>query len=140
MEETLKQNGQTLSTARLIRRYSIILTLVLALFAFMMPQPEAKAMDPVTIAILAPIALQVGRAMMPYIIKGLTNMGRMGLKAGVELINVFRLPLGILQLTLMIPFGAFYSGLQNTVIGFIAPFKMAFFVLMMPVAAFGIGL
>ncbi len=140
LEETLKQNGQTLSTARLIRRYSIILTLVLALFAFMMPQPEAKAMDPVTIAILAPIALQVGRAMMPYIIKGLTNMGRMGLKAGVELINVFRLPLGILQLTLMIPFGAFYSGLQNTVIGFIAPFKMAFFVLMMPVAAFGIGL
>ena len=133
LEQLLKQNERMFSAARLIRRYSIVLTLMVALFAFMAPQPEAKAMDPVTIAILAPIAIQVGKAMMPYIIKGLTNMGRMGL-------NVFRLPLGILQLTLLAPFGAFYSGLQNTVIGFIAPFKMAFFVLMMPVAAFGIGL
>ena len=140
LEQLLKQNERMFSAARLIRRYSIVLTLMVALFAFMAPQPEAKAMDPVTIAILAPFAIQVGKAMMPYIIKGLTNMGRMGLKAGVELINVFRLPLGILQLTLLAPFGAFYSGLQNTVIGFIAPFKMAFFVLMMPVAAFGIGL
>ena len=130
LEQLLKQNERMFSAARLIRRYSIVLTLMVALFAFMAPQPEAKAMDPVTIAILAPIAIQVGKAMMPY----------MGLKAGVELINVFRLPLGILQLTLLAPFGAFYSGLQNTVIGFIAPFKMAFFVLMMPVAAFGIGL
>lgn len=97
-------------------------------------------MDPVTIAILAPIAIQVGKAMMPYVIKGLANMGRMGLKAGVELINVLRLPLGILQLTLLLPFGTFYSGLQNLVIGFIAPFKMAFFTIMIPVAAFGIGL
>ena len=106
LEQLLKQNERTFSVARRIRRYSIVLTLMVALFAFMAPQPEAKAMDPVTIAILAPIAIQVGKAMMPYIIKGLTNMGRMGRKAGVELINVFRLPLGILQLTLLAPFGA----------------------------------
>ena len=136
----MKQNEQTLSFARLLRRYSMLLTVAVMLFAFLAPRYEAQAMDPVTIAILAPIAIQVGKAMMPYVIKGLTNMGRMGLKAGVEIINIFRLPLGIIQLTLLAPFGMFYSGLQNTIIGFIAPFKMAFFILMMPVAAFGIGL
>ena len=140
LDAVLKQNERTFSVARTIRRYSLILTLLAVLFTFFAPRYEAQAMDPVTIAILAPIAIQVGKAMMPYIIKGLTNMGRMGLKAGVEIINIFRLPLGNLQLTLLAPFGMFYSGLQNTIIGFIAPFKMAFFILMMPVAAFGIGL
>ena len=76
----------------------------------------------------------------PKLIKAISNMGRMGLKAGVEIINIFRLPLGIIQLTLLAPFGMFYSGLQNTVIGFIAPFKMAFYILLLPVSAFGIGL
>ena len=137
----LKQDAWTaFGRCRLLRRYSATFTIIAVLFAFMIPQQEAAAMDPVTIAILAPIAIQVGKAMMPYVIKGLTNMGRMGIKAGIELINIFRLPLGLLQMTIMAPFGTFYSGLQNTVIGFIAPFKMAFFILLMPIAAFGVGL
>ena len=80
LEQLLKQNERMFSAARLIRRYSIVLTLMVALFAFMAPQPEAKAMDPVTIAILAPIAIQVGKAMMPYIEKQLSLYGSKGLK------------------------------------------------------------
>lgn len=140
LEETFKQRNPGFSAARLLRRYSLLLTVMAVMFAFFVPRYEARAMDPVTIAILAPIAIQVGKAMMPYLIKAISNMGRMGLKAGVEIINIFRLPLGIIQLTLLAPFGMFYSGLQNTVIGFIAPFKMAFYILLLPVSAFGIGL
>ena len=77
-----------------MRKYAVIFTISVMLFAFFYPQPEARAMDPVTIAVLAPIAIQVAKTMMPYIVRGLINMSRMGVKAGKELISILRLPLG----------------------------------------------
>ena len=97
-----------------MRKYAVIFTISVMLFAFFYPQPEAKAMDPVTIAILAPIAIQVAKTMMPYVVRGLINMSRMGVKAGKELISILRLPLGIIQVLLLFPWGRnFSSGLRN---------------------------
>lgn len=124
-----------------MRKYAVIFTISVMLFAFFYPQPEAKAMDPVTIAILAPIAIQVAKTMMPYIVRGLINMSRMGLKAGKELVSILRLPLGIIQVLLLFPWGRnFSSGLRNIGHGGVAPFMFAFYCLLLPFSAFGVGL
>ena len=123
-----------------MRKYAVILTLTVMMFAFFYPQPEARAMDPVTIAILAPIAIQVAKAMMPYVIRGMINMGRMGMKAGREMLNILRLPLGLVQVIFLWPWGRnFSSGLRNLGHGAVAPFMMTFYFLLLPFSAFGVG-
>ena len=118
----------------------MILTLTVMMFAFFYPQPEARAMDPVTIAVLAPIAIQVAKAMMPYVIRGMINMGRMGMKAGREMLSILRLPLGLVQVIFLWPWGRnFSSGLRNIGHGAVAPFMMAFYCLLLPFSAFGVG-
>lgn len=124
-----------------MRKYALLFTILVMLFAFFGPQPQAEAIDPVTIAILAPIAIQVVRTMMPYVLKALVNMSREGLKAGKEAINMLRLPLGVVQTFLLFPFGHNFSGgIRNIGYGCVAPFKLGFHVFMMPFAAFGVGL
>ena len=124
-----------------MRKYAVIFTISVMMFAFFYPQPEAKAMDPVTIAILAPIAIQMAKTMMPYVVRGLKNMGKMGLKAGKELVSVLRLPLGLIQVLLLFPWGRnFSSGIQNIGHGLIAPFIFAFYCVLLPFSAFGVGL
>jgi len=123
-----------------MRKYAVILTLTVMMFAFFYPQPEARAMDPVTIAILAPIAIQVAKAMMPYVIRGMINMGRMGMKAGREMLSILRLPLGLVQVIFLWPWGRnFSSGLRNIGHGAVAPFMMTFYILLLPFSAFGVG-
>ena len=125
----------------IMRKCAAILTVVVMMFAFFYPQPEAKAMDPVTIAVLAPIAIQVAKTMMPYVVRGMINMGRMGLKAGKQLISILRLPLGIFQVLLLFPWGRnFSSGLRNIGHGAVAPFMLAFYCVLLPFSAFGVGL
>ena len=124
-----------------MRKYAVIFTVIVMMFAFFYPQPEAKAMDPVTIAILAPIAIQVAKTMMPYILKGMVNMGRMGLKAGKQLVSILRLPLGIFQVLILFPWGRnFSSGIRNIGHGAVAPFLFAFYCVLLPFSAFGVGL
>ena len=124
-----------------MRKYAVIFTISVMLYAFFYPQPEARAMDPVTIAILAPIAIQVAKTMMPYVVRGLINMGRMGLKAGKELVSILRLPLGIFQVIFLFPWGRnFSSGIRNIGHGCVAPFMFAFYCLLLPFSAFGVGL
>lgn len=125
----------------IMRKYAAILTVVIMMFAFFYPQPEAKAMDPVTIAVLAPIAIQVAKTMMPYVIRGMINMGRMGLKAGKQLVSILRLPLGIFQVIFLFPWGRnFSSGLRNIGHGALAPFMFAFYCVLLPFSIFGVGL
>ena len=124
-----------------MRKYAVIFTISVMMFAFFYPEPEAKAMDPVTIAILAPIAIQVAKTMRPYIVRGMINLGRMGLKAGKELISILRLPLGIIQVLFLFPWGRnFSSGIRNIGHGFFAPFMFAFYCMLLPISAFGVGL
>ena len=46
--------------------------------------PRARAMDPVTLAILAPIALKAANAAKPYLIRAGLNTGRCLLKMGED--------------------------------------------------------
>ena len=78
-------------------------------------------------------AMAAAEKAQPYILRGLKG----GLKGfcdmGMDMIDIFRLPLGVLQVTLGAPFGYFKDGIRNVVLGFVAPFKLAFHTVMLPV-------
>ena len=123
-------------------RKFLIFILFTGLFSgwFFSSAPEAKAIDPVTIAILTPIAIKGAQIAMPYVLKGLSNMGKASLKAFPDLINIFKLPIGLGMTLLMWPFrGCFVRGLSYTAQGLIAPFKLTFHIIMIPIAAFGVN-
>jgi hypothetical protein len=101
------------------------------------PVPKAKAMDPVTIAILAPILLPYAKAAAAYAIKGAVRAAPGLLNAGLEILNILRLPLGFLQVFLGWPFGLFGAGIHNIIKGFIAPFLFIKEILCLPLYFFG---
>ena len=113
--------------------------LVLLVSAFILPAPKAKAIDPVTLAILAPVAIKVAKEASPYIITGLKN-GAVGMmQVGKDMLEIFYLPWGVTQATLGLPFGGLAPGIKNVVVGSIAPFKMTFHTLMLPLYFCGIS-
>jgi uncharacterized protein YceK len=99
---------------------------------------EAKAMDPVTIAILAPIAIKAAQVAAPYVMRGLKSGGVHLLKMGKDVLEILYLPLGVVQCTLLAPFGQIGSGVQHIVKGGIAPFKLALDAVLLPISFFGV--
>jgi hypothetical protein len=119
----------------------IILPVALLVAVFIaFPAPEAKAMDPVTIALLTPVAIKVAQTASPYVIRGLINAGKGMIKVGKDMIDIFRLPLGLFQATLLAPFGQFKSGCRNLFKGGIAPVKMTLHTLLLPVLLTGVNM
>lgn len=111
-----------------------LLLIIMASFVFMLfPVPQAQAMDPVTIALLAPVAMAAAEKAQPYIVRGLKGGLKGFMDMGMDMVDIFRLPLGILQATLGMPFGFFKDGMRNMVLGGVAPFKLAFHAVMLPV-------
>jgi hypothetical protein len=106
---------------------------------FCLPRQEAQAMDPVTIALLAPVAIKVAKVASPYVLRGLKSAGVGMIKAGKAMIQIFLLPLGFLEMTFGAPFGFFKPGVKDTVKGAIAPFKFCFYTLMVPVRLCAVG-
>lgn len=121
-------------------RKGILVFLVVAFSIFIYPQPEAKAIDPVTIAILTPVAIKVAQVASPYIIRGLINAGKGFLLAGKEMFRIFLLPLGFCEVTFGAPFGFFGEGLKDLIKGGIAPFKMTFYIITIPIRIFGVAI
>ncbi len=105
---------------------------------FSFPAPKAHAMDPVTIGLLAPILMPYAQQAAAYAIKGCAKTVPGWINAGTQFINIFRLPLGVLQLTLGVPFGLFDCGIENTWKGLIAPFLMVKEILCMPLYFCGV--
>ena len=60
---------------------SVRILFLIAVLALAVPQ-QSHAIDPVTIAILAPIALQAAQAARPYVVRGMINFGKGMLKVG----------------------------------------------------------
>ncbi len=100
--------------------------------------PKARAIDPVTLAILAPIAVKVAEAAKPYLIKSAVSTGRGLLNIGKDSLEILYLPLGIGEMTIGAPFKKFRKGLVHTVRGgVIAPTKLVLHVLLLPVYMVG---
>ena len=122
------------------KRLKNLIVIFLTLLLFLpLPVQKAEAMDPVTLAILAPIALKGARAASPYVIRGMQNTGRQMIVIGKDVAEIFCLPLGVVQTTFGAPFGFFGNGVQNIGAGVVAPFKMTWDILMLPLAMFGVS-
>ena len=81
-----------------MNRYIKISLLVLIL-TLLFPAPKAQAIDPVTLAILAPIALKVADAARPYLVRSALNTVRCMGKMGKDMFEIFYLPYGFLKMT-----------------------------------------
>ena len=119
-----------------MRRF-ITICLLAAFVVTCFPMPEAEALDPITLAILAPIALKAANAAKPYLIRAGLNTGRCLLKMGEDTLQTLRLPLGLLQMSIGAPFGGFRNGLVNTIKGFIGPGKLIVHTLLLPAMMIG---
>ena len=119
-----------------IRRYFVIF-LCAGIIFYGMAIPKAKAMDPVTIAILAPILLPYAIQAAKYTAKGLIKTIPGWVEFGKQTLNIFRLPLGICQVFLGFPFGLAGYGFGNIAKGVMAPFLMIKEILLMPLYFFG---
>lgn len=114
-----------------------IFFLVAALF-LVVPPERAHAIDPVTIAILAPIALQAASAARPYVIRGMINFGKGLLKVGRATLDIFFIPYGLFKIIFLSPWGEFRSGVVYTFRGGIGIGKVVFHTLLLPVYMFGL--
>ena len=118
----------------------LVVLLIAGFFFVPIASPRARAIDPVTIAILTPIAIKGAEIAAPYVWRGLQNGGRHMLKVGENIIDMFRFPVGFLQATIGAPFGLFSAGMKNIVSGTLAPFSLTLNVLLIPLAFSGMNL
>ena len=114
--------------------------LIVALVAGAFSTPKAHAIDPVTIAILAPIAIKAAQVAAPYVIRGLKSGGVGLIKVGADALKILLLPLGILQCTILAPFGGLSSGLPNIAQGAVAPFTLVMDTILLPIRFCGVGI
>lgn len=108
------------------------IVLIAVYFCTLAPQP-AKAIDPVTIAVLAPIAIKAAKVMRPYIQKGLISGTKGLIQTGKDTLEILYLPWGVVQMTLGLPFGGLGPGMANVGRGLMAPFKVVADVLYLPI-------
>ncbi|MCQ2378128.1 MAG: hypothetical protein MJ016_02825 [Victivallaceae bacterium] len=113
----------------------------LALFCalFFVFAPQARAIDPITIPILAPLALRGAKMASPYVLRGCSNGIRGGSKIFMDSLHLLRLPWGIFQMMFLWPWGSFHPGLVNVFRGCIAPVKIIIHSLMLPLYMFGVN-
>lgn len=100
--------------------------------------PKADAFDPVTLAILAPIAIKAAQGAAPYVARGMINLGKGLVKIGGDTLQLLRLPLGIVQAGFLWHWGQLRPGIINCIRGLLAPFKMILHALLLPLYMFGV--
>lgn len=116
----------------------ILILLSLAVVTVAFPPPKAKAIDPITMAILAPVAMKAAEAAKPYVIRSIVGTGEGLLKIGKDAFQILYLPLGICEMTIGAPFKKFRKGLVHTVRGgLVAPTRMILHILILPVYMVG---
>ena len=96
--------------------------------------PEANAIDPVTMMVLAPVAIKVAEAARPYLEKSIISTGTGLFRMGRDAVHIFYLPWGIGELCV----GKFHSGLVHIVRGGVwAPFRLILHTFLLPVYMIG---
>ena len=116
----------------------ILLALMLACPGIM--TPRVQAFEPVTMVLLAPVALKVYEAAEPRLVRGAQVGGRKLVQIGSNMLEMMLLPLGAVQTTLGAPFGYLGAGVKNIGKGSVAPFKMVLNMLALPFCFFGVNI
>lgn len=119
-----------------MKRMTLIgLAVVMAVFAC---PPKARAIDPITMAILAPIAVKAAEVAKPYVIRAAVNTGAGLFKVGKDAFEILYLPYGLGEMTIGAPFHRFRRGVVHVVRGgVVAPTRLVLHVLLMPVYMVG---
>lgn len=113
--------------------HSIMVVLAVCCTMLVMP-PRVKAIDPITMAILAPVALKVAEAAKPFVIRSIVGTGKGLLNIGKDTLEILYLPYGIGEITIGLPFNKGRRGLVHIIRGgVIAPAKIIIHVLLLPV-------
>ena len=87
--------------------------------------PKVRAIDPITMAILAPVAVKVAEAAKPYVIRAAVGTGSGLLKVGKDAFEILYLPYGLGEMTIGAPFTRFRRGLVHVVRGgVVAPTRL----------------
>ncbi len=121
----------------MMMRRSLLMLLVAGCLCF--PMKKAEAIDPVTIAILTPIALKVAQKASPYIIRSLRSGGAHLVTTGKHMMDIFLLPLGCLEVTAGAPLGMLGRGVRHIVYGVAAPLLVTWDILCLPLAFCGLS-
>jgi hypothetical protein len=96
--------------------------------------PKAKAIDPITMAILAPVAMKLAEASKPYVIKSIIGTAKGVFNIGKAALEILYLPLGLMEVTFGLPFKKGRSGVKHLLRGgVIAPAKIVIHSLLLPV-------
>ena len=119
------------------RRFLLILCIVLIGTFYFTPQPKAEAFDPVTLAILTPLAIQGAKILAPYVIRGLKNVAIVGIRSSKYFIKFFLVPIGLVECIIM-PW-RISSGISHVGQGFVGLFCFLGNICLIPFAIFGIG-
>ncbi len=110
----------------------IILALVAACI---IPLPLKS--EPVTMMLLAPVALKVAKDASPHIAAGMRGAGEQMVAVVNDLGDIIKLPWGVVQATAGAPFGYFGEGVNNIFNGICAPFSLVINVITLPFAFTG---
>ena len=111
----------------------LLLTLCLAFSAV-----PAKAADPISMAVLAPAALQAAQAATPLVVRVVKNTATGLFQIGKDVLQIFYLPYGLGKMTFGFPFGGFRSGVVYTFKGCIAPCKLVVHTILLPIRMIGV--
>lgn len=115
----------------------LLITLV-ALMVLPFGAMKVQAIDPITMMILAPVAVKAAEIARPYVVKGLIGTGRGLIKIGRDAFHVLYLPLGLLEMTIGAPFKRFRTGVVHVVRGgVVAPIRLILHSLLLPVYMLG---
>ena len=98
--------------------------------------PKAKALDPVTIAVLTPVAIEGAKVATPYVLRGLASGGRQFLKMTTHMTDLVWVPIGVSRLVLL----DFGGGVSSIGKGITAPIKMTIDALLLPISFMGINM
>lgn len=132
-----KQQGTTGNrNFREIMRRIITICLLAAMVAIAFPMPEAKAIDPVTMAILAPVAIKAAEKAAPYLYRGVYNSGKCLLQMGKDTAQILYLPYGLGYMCV----GGMKHGLVYVIKGGIAPAKLVVHTLLLPLMLLGVNI
>lgn len=110
-----------------VKKFLLILLLAAGIFL-----PRTAKAEPVTMILLAPVALEAAKIASPYAISALRSGGLQLYEVGKDAGNILLLPLGILQITAGAPFGLFGQGVENIAMGLAAPFQLVGDLLLVP--------
>lgn len=117
------------------KTFLVLLTVLLLLPVF---APRAQAIDPVTMMVLAPVAIKAAEVARPYVVKSLIGTGTGLMKVGKDAFHMLYLPYGLLEMTIGAPFKKFHSGVVHVIRGgVVAPIRLILHSLLLPLYMVG---